>query len=243
MEITPQDQPRKGRLGRILFNLVCTAISLVAIGFILPAAFGMERYVIAGGSMTGSISRGSVVFEEVVPVADLQVGDVITYMPPADSGIDNLVTHRIVSIQGDAYRTKGDANPKSDPWTFELTAATQPRVVAHVPAVGYAILALQDPDTRKLVIGGPAALVALFALKDLLLGLRRRKDEPAPVVPVLADDEELELEFAAAAAAPVVLIPAQSAPGAGGARPARTRRPVRTPQSARSSESQEAESR
>lgn len=241
MEITPQDQPRKGRFGRILFNLVCTAVSLLAIAFILPAAFGLERYVIAGGSMTGSISRGSVVFEEVVPVTDLQVGDVITYMPPADSGIDNLVTHRIFSIKGDAYRTKGDANPKSDPWTFELTASTQPRVAADVPHVGYAILALQDPDTRKLVIGGPAVLIALFALKDLILGLRRRKGDPAPAV--VKDEEELQLEFVTAAAAPAVLIPVQPGADAAGAGRAPSRRPVRTPEPARSTASQEAESR
>jgi signal peptidase len=244
MEITPQDQPRTGRFARILVNLVCTVVSLLAIGFILPAAFGLERYVIAGGSMTGTISRGSVVFEEVVPVADLEVGDVITYMPPADSGIDNLVTHRIVAIKGDAYRTKGDANPQSDPWTFQLTAATQPRVVAHVPIVGYAVLALQDPDTRKLVIGGPAALVALLALKDLLLGLRRRKPEAAPDVlvdamdPMDAEDaEELELAFSTAAAAPVVLIPAQPVAGAGRAR---ARRSVRASQRTRSTEREEA---
>ena len=173
IEITPQPRPR--RAGRILLNLGCVLISLVALAYVLPAAFGLQRYVIAGGSMTGSISKGSVVLEEVVPVSDLRVGDVITYVPPPGSGVDNLVTHRIAAIAGDTFRTKGDANATPDPWTFDLTSGTQPRVVQHVPLVGYPILALQDRVTRMLVIGGPAALVALSSLLRLVGGLRRRR--------------------------------------------------------------------
>lgn len=172
IDITPQ--PRKRRVGRTLFNLACTLVSLVAVAFVLPAAFGLERYVIAGGSMTGSISKGSVVLEEVVPVSDLRVGDVVTYVPPPGSGVDSLVTHRIADIDGATFRTKGDANATADPWTFDLTAGTQPRVVHHVPLVGYPLLALQDRETRMLVIGGPAVLVALSSLVRLLGGLRRR---------------------------------------------------------------------
>ena len=229
MEITPQAEPRKGRTGRLLFNLVCTLVSLIAVGFILPAAFGLERYVIAGGSMTGSISRGSVVFEEVVPVSDLGVGDVITYMPPAESGIPNLVTHRIVSIDGTTFRTQGDANLSADPWLFELTAATQPRVVADVPYVGYAIIALQDPTTRIAVIGIPASLVVLFSFGELVGALRRRKDDPAAVI---EDDADVEIEFAAAAAAPAVLIPTQPGPDDAGSPRHASRRPLHTTETA-----------
>ena len=99
VEIETSPRPRR-RCGRVLTNTVYALVSLVALGFIVPAAFGLERYVIAGGSMTGSISRGSVVLEEVVPVSELREGDVITYVPPADAGIDNLVTHRVVDIDG-----------------------------------------------------------------------------------------------------------------------------------------------
>ncbi|HET7683969.1 MAG TPA: signal peptidase I [Marmoricola sp.] len=169
----------------ILVNALCVLVSLAALAFIVPAAFGLQRYVIAGGSMTGSISLGSVAFEEVVSVDELRVGDVITYLPPADAGVDNLVTHRIVSIKGDTFRTKGDANAGPDPWTFQLVSGTQPRVVFHVPLVGYPLLALQDRDTRMLALGGPAAVVFLLALAELL-GLRRRRRVEAPVRPVTA---------------------------------------------------------
>src|SRR5512144_1938966 len=102
-------------------------------GVIVPAAFGYQRYVITSGSMTGTYDRGSIVFDQTVPTSDLNVGDVITYSPPASSGVDGLITHRIVSIKnhgkdGFSYRTKGDANPKADPWRFQLDQPTQAKV-------------------------------------------------------------------------------------------------------------------
>ncbi|MGN6251043.1 MAG: signal peptidase I [Marmoricola sp.] len=168
------------RWGRRALNALCIVVTLLALAFLAPSLMGLQRYAIAGGSMTGTYDLGSIVFDRVVPVSDLRVGDVITYLPPADSNVDNLVTHRIVSIHGDRYRTKGDANPDVDPWTFRLVASTQPRVVASVPYVGWALLALQRRDLRMLAIGVPAALVALLSLLQLLRALRERRPAAAP---------------------------------------------------------------
>jgi signal peptidase len=169
MEITPA--PRR-RVRRIAVNLVSGLLMLMAAVILVPAALGLQRYAIAGGSMTGTYNLGSLVFEEAVPVEELRVGDVITYVPPAESGIDNLVTHRIVAIDGSTFRTQGDANPDVDPWTFDLTAATQARVVWHVPFLGFPFLALQERNLRMLLIGLPAAVIALFALGEFISGLR-----------------------------------------------------------------------
>lgn len=171
---------RGARLRGGLVNLGLLLTVLAALGFILPSLMGLQRYVIMGGSMDGTYDLGSVVFEEVVPVAELRVGDVITYVPPAESGIDTLVTHRITAIDGTQLRTQGDANAEVDPWTFELTAATQPRVVAHAPYVGFAFMALADRGTRMALIGIPAGLVALLALVELVRALRRGPHAPAP---------------------------------------------------------------
>ena len=162
-----------------LVSLACALVTLLGVAFLVPSLLGYQRYVITGTSMTGSIDLGSIAFEEVVPVADLEVGDVITYQPPAGAGIDQLVTHRIVDIDGRTFRTKGDAVPQRDPWTFELVEADQPRVAFAVPYVGYAFLALADRSIRMAVISVPAGLVFLVALRQLVQGLRR----PAPTTP------------------------------------------------------------
>lgn len=177
-----RERSRGARARGLLVNIAVGLTMLAALGFLLPSLMGLQRYVIMGGSMEGTYDLGSVVFSEVVPVEELQVGDTITYVPPAESGISTLVTHRIVEIDGDEFLTQGDANADVDPWTFQLTAATQPRVVAHVPYVGYAFMALADRGTRMALIGLPAALIALWSLVELVKALRpqrdRRDDEP-----------------------------------------------------------------
>lgn len=198
LAITPapahRSRPGAKRAGGFLLNLGLLLAFLGALAFIVPSLLGLQRYVIMGGSMEGTYDLGSVVFEEVVPVEELQVGDVITYVPPAESGIDTLVTHRIVDIDGIEFRTQGDANPAVDPWTFQLTAATQPRVVAHVPYVGFAFMALNDRGTRMALIGLPAALIALWSLVELVRALRpqRRPEDltaEATETAETADDE------------------------------------------------------
>ena len=184
---THRSRSGAARARGLLVNLGLGLVMVAALAFLLPSLMGLQRYVIMGGSMEGTYDLGSVVFEEVVPVEDLRVGDVITYVPPAESGIDTLVTHRITEIDGADFRTQGDANPAVDPWTFQLTAATQPRVVAHVPYVGFAFMALADRGTRMALIGLPAALIALWSLIELVRAVRPERaargevvDSPAP---------------------------------------------------------------
>jgi signal peptidase len=156
------------RAARTGTAVLLAAAVLAGLGLIVPALLGYERYVIVSGSMSGTYDRGSLVFDEVVPVRELRVGDVITYRPPPGAGPAGLVTHRIVAIEaGGRLRTKGDANPAVDPWTFRLTGPRQARVVASVPYAGHALAALSDRRVRMLVVGVPAALIALWTLAGL----------------------------------------------------------------------------
>src|SRR5919199_902688 len=67
-----------------------SAMGTVALGTF--AANEKHRYEFTSGSMTGTYDRGSIVFDKVVPVDQLQVGDVITYTPPPGSGPQGRIT-------------------------------------------------------------------------------------------------------------------------------------------------------
>jgi signal peptidase len=188
--VTIPAPPRSRHSARGALAWAATGLALVlgAVMFV-PAILGYERYVITGGSMTGTYDRGSVLFAEAVPPADLRVGDVITYDPP-NGGPGGLVTHRIATIEERdgrrVYRTKGDANAAADPWKFTLPDPLQARAVFAVPYVGHLIGALSDRGTRMLVIGLPALLVALGVLaalwRDAGREARSRPDRREPEV-------------------------------------------------------------
>jgi signal peptidase len=185
--------PGAGRRAVRWAGAVATLLCLVLAAILLvPAGLGYQRYVIVSGSMTGAYDRGSIVFDREVPVADLQVGDTITYQPPSETPSDELITHRIAWIGADEqggrlFRTRGDANPSPDPWTFSLDKPDQARVAFSVPYVGYLLAALSIPAVRMLAIGIPAVLLALLILagiwRDAGQEARRRKAEPSGVGP------------------------------------------------------------
>ena len=163
-------------------STLLAAVTLAAAAYLVPGLLGYDRYVITGGSMSGAFERGSIAFERQVDVADLAVGDVITYLPPPDSGVTTLVTHRIVKsgVTEDGarvFRTQGDANADQDPWKFTLDEGSQPTVQFTVPVAGYAFLALADRETRMLVVGIPAGLIALASLIELAGALRPRRGQ------------------------------------------------------------------
>ena len=173
--------------GRWVCGSALLAAVIVAMLVLLPSLFGWQRYAIVSGSMTGTYDRGTLVLDEVVPVADLKVGDVITYMPPPGAGPDHLITHRIASIGKDPnggriFRTKGDANQVADPWTFRLSQPTQARVRLGVPYVGRVLWALSHKNVRMIIIALPSLLIALSTLIALwrqLGGAARRAENAA----------------------------------------------------------------
>ena len=160
------------RTRRLVGALLPAAALVAGLAVLLPALLGLQRYVITGGSMTGTYDRGSIVYDRVVPVAELRVGDVITYTPPPGPARPRgLVTHRIVAVDlashRRVFRTKGDANATPDPWTFTLPGTTQARVAFDLPYIGFALAALGDRRARMVLIGLPALLIALSLLARL----------------------------------------------------------------------------
>jgi signal peptidase I len=159
------------RLGGKLLTAVCAVALIAVVAFVLiPGLLGLQRFVITGGSMTGTIPKGAVIYSRVVPTAQLKVGDIITFTPP---GYGEAVTHRIIAMEPGpdgkaAFRTKGDFNETADPWNpVTLNEPQQARYVFQVPLLGYVLAALTVRTVRIAVVGVPAILIAISILWSL----------------------------------------------------------------------------
>jgi signal peptidase I len=160
----------KSLVSKLATALCAVVLVFVVAAVVLPGLLGLQRYVITGGSMTGTIPKGAVIYSRITPVGQLKVGDIVTFTPP---GMPSAVTHRIIAVEAGpdgspAFRTKGDFNDAADPWNpVTLNEPQQARYAFQVPVLGYALAALSVRTVRIALIGLPAVLIALSLLWSL----------------------------------------------------------------------------
>ena len=148
--------------------LLLLTFAAIAVTFV-PGLFGYQRYVLVGGSMEPTIHRGSLIFDDLVRVRDLRAGDVITYTAARRQQARDA-PHRLRQRQktgSPIFRTQGDANAAADMRTFKLDQPTQARYRFSVPFLGWAFIALGNPNARFLLLALPALLIALSMLRKL----------------------------------------------------------------------------
>jgi len=178
MEIqTAPRPPASTSWGRLL--LFAALLGPVTLFVLLPTGLGLQRYVMTGDSMAGSIDRGSVAFERVVPVSDVHVGDVVTYKRTDADGRHMMVTHRVVAIRTGGIVTRGDAEPAADPWVLRSESSTVSRVVFTVPWIGWAYLLLANPWGWVVTVASAVLLLALTRLHRRRRGPTLRESDPA----------------------------------------------------------------
>jgi len=97
-------------------------IGLATLLFTIVAAaagwryFGGHWFIVETPSMGEAAPVGTLIFTEHTTVAQLHVGDIVTYRPPLST--PETFTHRIISLSAGSFRTKGDNNGAIDPWTL-----------------------------------------------------------------------------------------------------------------------------
>jgi signal peptidase len=128
-----------------------------SVGYVLQAH---ERvYSVRTGSMTPYLRPGDAIV--VRAAGAYHVGDVVTFRPAPGSSA--VVTHRIVSVNGDVIRTKGDANRTQDTWSISSRQIVG--VVAHrLPHGGYVLVYFQQPAGIGSAMTAVLALVLLWGL-------------------------------------------------------------------------------
>ncbi|MFD1722317.1 S26 family signal peptidase [Amnibacterium endophyticum] len=149
------ERPGGGR-ARVATRLLA-AVALVAVAACAAAiaVTGARIFVVESPSMGRAAPVGTLVIG--LPVQEgqaLRDGEVITYHPP---GSDSTYTHRIVQVEADGYRTRGDINGTDDPWIVRPDMIVT-RAVALVPVAGWLV------RLAPAVAGGCAAVWALGLL-------------------------------------------------------------------------------
>ena len=172
---------RAGWAGGWLVQAAASVVLLATIAWLtVPRVAGWEPQVVLSGSMEPALPVGSVAFLDPRDAAQVRVGDILTFRHPDYPG--RLVSHRVVSIEtgerGElSIRTKGDANDSADPWVVSADQVVGV-VVFHLPYAGYAHRFVRTPAGFGLLIGVPAALVAVGELGNIARQVRRLRRAP-----------------------------------------------------------------
>lgn len=172
MELTPVPT-RPSLMGRLWLLVVGAVAAPLVLLVVLPGMLGLQRYVVTGDALVDSVPRGSLTFAEMVPAAQLQVGDVITFRPPIGFADDSYVTRRIVSATAHGIRTSGDGTG-TDPWVL-AASGEHSRVIVHIPYVGYPFISGVHPAIWVMLASVPMVAVLLAVLADVDRARQRRR--------------------------------------------------------------------
>lgn len=161
------------RLGRVVgaFTLCAVMAPIVAFG-VRAFVDGEQLQHVRSGSMEPFLPVGALAVIEPVDPASVEVGQVLTFVDPADRR--RIVTHRVAEVRHDQdgirITTKGDANRGLDPLPVRARDV-RGHLVAQVPHVGRVLDILQSRWAPVLLVGLPA--LALLATEGLAWRRRR----------------------------------------------------------------------
>ena len=140
-------------LAVILLSNLYTLAARKLTGKQSPTVFGFSSAVVLTGSMQGAINPNDMIITK--SQRDYSVGDIVMY-----EGGTATVTHRIISVSGEGYLTKGDANNTDDGTPIPQEKIVG-KVVLIIPKIGSAISFIRSP------LGMLIALAFLFALIEI----------------------------------------------------------------------------
>lgn len=150
---------------KVTVGLLARSAVILAVAYAFLLLAGYKPVAVYSGSMQPTIPVGALALDRAISAQDVRVGDVITFSDPYVKG--RLVTHRVIDIiqtpNGLAYRTKGDANARRDPWTIRLEGDVG-RLSGSVPLAGYVLFYAGTRELRAVLI----FLVALLLLAGTL---------------------------------------------------------------------------
>ena len=139
----------------IILSLIVAALAFV---FFSP---DYSLYIVRSGSMAPAINLGDIVIGSPV-IGEIKPGVIVTY----ELGI-NLITHRVLSVDGNTLITKGDANEDLDPSPV-LLSQVKSVYLFRIPYIGYAAGFVRTRLGWFLTIILPSIVLVGFIVKDII---------------------------------------------------------------------------
>ena len=153
----------------VVTTLCVIAAALVVLMILVPAALGLQRYVITGGSMTGTIAKGSVIYSRLTPVGQLKVGDIITFVPPGTSAPSPIASSASIRPRAGNESSRPRATSTRRPTSGASPSLSHAKrgTSSTSPIWATCSAALSMRLVRLLLIGLPALAVAVSLLWSL----------------------------------------------------------------------------
>jgi len=156
-------------------NVATVILVLVIAGFtFIYFSPDYNAYMVRSESMTPAINMGDMVITGPPdnPFGkDISPGAVITYNHKGQ-----LVTHRLLEINGDELVTKGDAVEDADPWQVTISDV-QGVYLFRLPSLGYMSNFVRTRTGWLVAVLIPSVVAVCFIFREIRKELARRKNE------------------------------------------------------------------
>lgn len=143
------------------------------LGFLLlvgvPRLTSYDVLIVRGGSMEPAIHLGSIIIIDR-GAREPTVGDVASFV----ESDGNIITHRVVGVDGPLIETKGDANRTND-LERRLQANVVGTTVLTIPYVGYGLHVLRQPLAFLLLLLGTGGFLVFGEIRSIAREIRRMR--------------------------------------------------------------------
>ena len=159
---------------------VALALILAGVAFVYFSP-SYDMRLVRSESMKPAINMGDMVITGPLG-GEVEAGTIVTYERGAE-----LVTHRVLSVDGETLVTKGDAVEDADPWAVTLSDV-RGVYLFRIPYIGYVSNFISTKLGWFLVIIVPATLLVALLIWDIFKTLRRRSEKVAQEREVMPGD-------------------------------------------------------
>ena len=147
---------------KILGRSVLVVLALIVAGLaFLYFSPDYNLYLVRSESMEPTINMGDLIISGPLN-GEVEPGTVVTY-----EYSNELITHRVQSVDGTLLVTRGDAVEDPDPWSVTVSDV-RGVYLFKIPSVGYLTNFVQSKEGWFFTIIIPCALLVVWLAKDIV---------------------------------------------------------------------------